>query len=154
MTKRNRSADSSTLQRLIGAKTMKTDLNQGSARRGLPLLEKRENQGGGKNSTFLRKTQKICHFFGRRRRPKTHFLTFFKVARRRRKIFMILCDVMMGNTVVIDHLGDDFRSQLTEICKFFRLRRAILKNVESPPLLENRENQGGGNSTISVDAAL
>ena len=119
-----------------------------------PLLEKRENQGGGKNSTFLRKTQKICHFFGRRRRPKTHFLTFFKVARRRRKIFMILCDVMMGNTVVIDHLGDDFRSQLTEICKIFRLRRAILKNVESPPLLENRENQGGGNSTISVDAAL
>ena len=52
---------------------------------------------------------------------------------------------MMGNTVVIDHFGDDFRSQLTEICKIFRLRRAILKNVEfPPPLLENRENQGGG----------
>ena len=42
----------------------------------------------------------------------------------------------MGNTVVIDHLGDDFRSQLTEICKIFRLRRTILKNVEFPPPLD------------------
>ena len=97
-----------------------------------PLVRKKGKSRGG-NSTFFRKTRFFVKFLGRRRRPKTHFLTFFKVARRRRKIFRILCDVMMGNTVVIDHLGDDFRSQLTEICKMFRLRRAILKNVEFPP---------------------
>ena len=35
MTKRDRLNDSSMLQRRIGAKTMKIDVNQGSARRGL-----------------------------------------------------------------------------------------------------------------------
>ena len=37
MTKRDRLNDSSMLQRRISAKTMKIDVNQGSARRGLPL---------------------------------------------------------------------------------------------------------------------
>ena len=38
MTKQDRLNDSSMLQRRIGAKTMKIDVNQGSARRGLSLL--------------------------------------------------------------------------------------------------------------------
>ena len=37
MTKRDRLNDSSMLQRRISAKTMKIDVNQGSARRGLQL---------------------------------------------------------------------------------------------------------------------
>ena len=37
MTKRDRLNDSSTLQRRISAKTMKIDVNQDSARRGLPM---------------------------------------------------------------------------------------------------------------------
>ena len=37
MTKRDRLNDSSTLQRRISAKTMKIDVNQGSARRGLVM---------------------------------------------------------------------------------------------------------------------
>ena len=39
MTKRDRLNDSSMLQRRISAKTMKIDVNQGSARRGLPLVQ-------------------------------------------------------------------------------------------------------------------
>ena len=47
MTKRDRLNDSSMLQRRISAKTMKIDVNQGSARRGLAGGARKERGNGG-----------------------------------------------------------------------------------------------------------
>ena len=45
MTKRDRLNDSSMLQRRISAKTMKIDVNQGSARRGLTVVDPKKHSG-------------------------------------------------------------------------------------------------------------
>ena len=97
-----------------------------------PLVRKKGKSRGG-DSTFWRKTQLFANFFN----------IFSEAARRRRNIFRILCDVMMGNTVVIDHFETIFGHNWPKYAKFSACGGPFSKMLSSPPLVRKSGKSRG-----------